>query len=59
MLYQKTLQLEVHYTDYNMLPLCVEQADEIAFTLANLLNEGKYQNKKISISTSTESYRCK
>ena len=34
--------LEINYADYNMLPICVEQADEVAFT-SNLSNKEKYQ----------------
>ena len=33
--------LEINYADYNMLPICVEQADEVAFTLDKLVKQGK------------------
>ena len=33
--------LEINYTDYNMLPICVEQSDEVAFTLDKLVKQGK------------------
>lgn len=50
---------EVNYKDYNILPICVEQADEVALThWTNLLNEGKYQKMEFSISTSKESCKC-
>ena len=32
---------EVNYKDYNMLPICVEQADEVALTLDKLIKRGK------------------
>lgn len=32
---------EVNYNDYNMLPICVEQADEVALTLDKLIKRGK------------------
>lgn len=32
---------EVNYKDYNMLPICVEQDDEVALTLDKLINRGK------------------
>ena len=32
---------EVNYKDYNMLPICVEQADEVALTLDKLIKQGK------------------
>ena len=32
---------EVNYKDYNMLPICVKQADEVALTLDKLIKRGK------------------
>lgn len=32
---------EVNYKYYNMLPICVEQADEVALTLDKLIKRGK------------------
>lgn len=32
---------EVNYKDYNMLPLCVERADEVVLTLDKLIKRGK------------------
>ncbi len=33
--------LKLNYADYNILPICVEQADEVAFTLDQLVKQGK------------------
>ena len=32
---------EVNYTDYNMLPISIEKADEVTFTLDKLVKQGK------------------
>ncbi len=37
--------LEIDYADYNMLPACVEQADEVAFTLDKLVKHWRMPKK--------------
>ena len=32
---------ELDYSNYTMLPICIEQADEVAFTLDKLIKQGK------------------
>jgi len=51
--------LEIYYADYNMLPICVEQADEVAFTLNKLVKQGKIPKKLIGFSISTFKDSCK
>ena len=52
-------ETEVDYTNYrhyNMLPIRVEQADEVAFTPDKLVKQGKIP--KHGICTSKEFYKC-
>ena len=49
---------EVNYKDYNMLPICVEQDDEVALTLDKVIKQGKIPKMEFTISTSKESCKC-
>ena len=39
--------VELDYTKYNMIPISVEHADEVAFTLDKLVTSGKIQKDGI------------
>ncbi len=51
-------QLRINYAEYNMLPICVEQADDVAFTLDKLVKQGKIPKMGFSISTFKDSCKC-